>query len=409
MQMHMQQRSLSSHDGHARQLGAGASAPVKRNALAMLVLLAATSPAFAADWWTTLPPPPTHGPTVIEVRDMGAKGDGVTDDTAAFQRAIDALPASEGGAVHVSPGRYMIDATAVTCPGANAGTHECGIILRRSHMKLSMDVGAVLAVIPNDQGHYNLLYVKGQNNIEIRGGRIVGDRVKHIDTGGATGQNEQGMGIRIGASTNILVDWTEASNFWGDGIVIGGGSDYVRLDQVKSTSNRRQGLTIGAAQHVLVTNSTFADTNGTAPQDGVDIEPDPGFGDAQNIRFSNNTMTGNFGNGLEVHSSNTADYPPNVSNLTLVNNTMDQNHGYGVILQNLEFAPQVSSNDFTNNGGAGLYLSGITHDAVITDNTMTGNSTQYWCSDTYSGPRRDMCIGPKTYNIQLSGNVYTGN
>jgi len=62
-----------------------------------------------------------------------------------------------------------------------------------------------------------------------------------------------------------------------------------------------------------------------------------------------------------------------------------------------------------NNGGAGLYLSGITHDAVITDNTMTGNSTQYWCSDTYSGPRRDMCIGPKTYNIQLSGNVYTGN
>src|ERR1700722_12344939 len=44
----------------------------------------------------------------FNVRDFGAKGDGVTKDTVAFQKAFDACAAFGGGPVLVPPGKYVI-------------------------------------------------------------------------------------------------------------------------------------------------------------------------------------------------------------------------------------------------------------------------------------------------------------
>ena len=41
------------------------------------------------------------------VRDFGAKGDGKTDDTAAFQKAMDAAGKAGGGVVHAPRGNYF--------------------------------------------------------------------------------------------------------------------------------------------------------------------------------------------------------------------------------------------------------------------------------------------------------------
>jgi len=43
----------------------------------------------------------------LNVRDFGAAGDGKTDDTAAFQRALDAAAQAEGGVVHAPRGNYL--------------------------------------------------------------------------------------------------------------------------------------------------------------------------------------------------------------------------------------------------------------------------------------------------------------
>lgn len=73
---------------------------------ALLPLLAATLLAAAAP-----------APDFFSVRDFGAKGDGQTDDTAAFQKALDAARQAGGGTVHAPRGNYFF-AGHLDVPGA---------------------------------------------------------------------------------------------------------------------------------------------------------------------------------------------------------------------------------------------------------------------------------------------------
>lgn len=65
----------------------------------ILPLLAALACAQAA-------PVPSPTPDLLNVRDFGALGDGKADDTAAFQRALDAAGQAGGGVVHAPRGNY---------------------------------------------------------------------------------------------------------------------------------------------------------------------------------------------------------------------------------------------------------------------------------------------------------------
>jgi hypothetical protein len=56
-------------------------------------------------------------PRSTSVRDYGAKGDGKTDDTAAFQKALDAAGKAGGGIVHAPRGNYLF-AGHLNVPGA---------------------------------------------------------------------------------------------------------------------------------------------------------------------------------------------------------------------------------------------------------------------------------------------------
>jgi len=62
----------------------------------------------------------------IDVRKHGARGDASTDDTSAFQRALDAAHHDGGGTVHAPPGRYLFRGTLMMPEGVTLrGSFSC--------------------------------------------------------------------------------------------------------------------------------------------------------------------------------------------------------------------------------------------------------------------------------------------
>lgn len=345
-------------------------------------------PASAASWWTATPQV-AIGSKTVNVRNAGARGDGSHDDTAAFQAAINSLPSS-GGTVTVPAGRYMINALTS--------------IKMRSHTRLKLDPAAQLVAIPNSKTTYYVVKVWNVKDVEVTGGQIIGDRAKHR---GNTG--EWGMGLDVRTSDNVYVHDLKVSDCWGDGLFVGStgkrgtGSappaTNVTFKNIVSTNNRRQGLSITVADKIFVYNSAFSNTNGTAPQAGIDVEP-MNQGDASNVRIEKTTMTGNVGNGLELHE--------HVSGLVVKSSTLKQNSGFGVLsvgAANGWFA----GNLITENGLDGIGMTSTTQNMKITNNTITYNSTRWYVANhksiyTLSNSQRDLQIASSTRNITVSGN-----
>jgi polygalacturonase len=357
------------------------------SAAASLALAAIALPASAANWWNPTPTL-TIGSTVLNVRNFGAMGNGVNDDTAAFQAAINALPSS-GGTIVVPNGTYMINALTS--------------INLRSNMRLSLYGGAYLDAIPNNAQRYWIVKAWNVNNVEIEGGYFVGERTQHQGTAG-----EWGYDINIQGSNNVYVHDTTLSNSWGDGILVGGTgsgstvvvSTGVTLNRVKSNNNRRQGLTIAPATQVYVVNSSFTGSNGTAPQAGIDIEPQT-QGPTQQVRLENTTLSNNVGNGLEVHES--------VTNLALNEVTSENNQGYGVYTDGPNGVTITNSN-LSENYLFGVDISGNSSNVSITGNTIEWNGDTWFYAHnesifTEGWSLRDITIASTAVNVTQSSNV----
>lgn len=357
-------------------------------ALSSVALLTAALPASAANWWTSSPTL-TIGSASVNVRNAGARGDGVHDDTAAFQAAINSLPTS-GGTITVPAGTYRINALKS--------------INMRSHTRLKMDRLAQLVAIPNNQTRSYVVKAWRVNNVEIVGGSIVGERARHI---GASG--EWGMGIDILGSSKVYVHDLKVSNCWGDGLYVGSQgsagnatpSADVTIKNVVSDNNRRQGLSIGPVNHLYIVNSTFSNTHGTKPQAGIDIEPMLTRGLAQNIRIEGSHITGNGGSGVEAQA--------NVTGLTLTSNTIKGNTGYGVYGNSASHIA-VTGNLITENWLFGVSVRSTTHDVDIVNNTITYNSTRGFHLHNKSiyqlvSGARDIEVASTTRNVHVSGNT----
>jgi hypothetical protein len=355
-----------------------------------LALGTVAMPAAATNWWSATPSV-SIGSTTINVRNAGALGNGQHDDTSAFQAAINSLPTT-GGTITVPAGVYMIDAVRA--------------VSLRSHVRLQLSAGAQLVALPNSAENSSVLKAVRLTDVEISGGAIVGERVAHRGTTG-----EWGMGINILGSSNVYVHDLKVSNCWGDGVYIGSYgsagvatlSDGVTVENVVSDSNRRQGLSIASAKNIYVVKSTFSNSHGAMPETGIDIEPMPARGPAQNIRIESSKLLGNAGSGIEVQAY--------VSGLVLKWNTIKSNGGFGVY-GNGASNITVAGNFITENWLFGVSMRSTTHDVGIFDNTVTYNSTRgFYLHDKsiyqlVSGAR-DIEVASTTWNVKVARNTIT--
>ncbi|HET6806892.1 MAG TPA: right-handed parallel beta-helix repeat-containing protein, partial [Frateuria sp.] len=276
----------------------------------------------------------------------------------------------------------------------------------RSNVRLEMAPDAQLTALPNTLKRYHVIRVWRADNVQIIGGRVVGERDQHRGDRG-----EWGYGINIQASNNVLVEGTHVSDCWGDGIWIGAFgrgaraelSTDVTVRNVVCTNNRRQGLSLGPCRHVRILDSTFSNTHGTKPQSGIDLEP-MGQGETRDVLIQGCTMTGNQGCGVEIHHS--------VSGVVIRRCTIRDNEGYGVLAAQMDDL-WVDDNTITDNGLNGVKLAGHTSDVKVTGNTLSSNSThslrralKAMVTGSGGAHAAQLHVGAKTSNVHVSGNVF---
>lgn len=260
-------------------------------------------------------------PLVVNVRDKGAKGDGKSNDTRALQKAIDEV-AGTGGTVYVPAGTYLVQA---------AGNKR---LVLGSTMTLKLADKAVLKMIPTSAPAYSILRIRRAKDVNVIGGTLHGDRKEHKGREG-----EWGMGIIIGPeSERVTISGVTARHMWGDGFYLADGKD-IALCSVVAEHNRRQGLSIIAANRVLVTNSVFRDTRGTPPSAGIDLEPDKPDQRISNVRIEHSKLIDNAGGGVLI-----AGKKGEVSNVEILHNLFE---GPRPIL--VENAPRVRSTSICEN------------------------------------------------------------
>lgn len=209
----------------------------------------------------------------ITPQTFGAKGDGITDDTAAIQAALDA-----SSYVYIPDGVYMVDAG-----GGNtqSSAYNSGL-LPRSNQTIELSKNAVLKALPNPNKFYNIVNMNGVENVRIFGGTILGDNDTHTGTGG-----DAGYGILIRASKNITVEDMEIADCWGDCIMIGyeavkgdDGTYYgvqsedIIIQRCNLHGGRRQGISVCSGIGVTIRDCEVYDITQMSPKSGIDIEPD---------------------------------------------------------------------------------------------------------------------------------------
>jgi parallel beta-helix repeat protein len=324
-------------------------------------------------------PQPTSA-VVTNVKDLGAMGDGKTDDTKAIQKAVNGATGS-GGTVLIPAGTYLINAEEA--------------IRLYGNFTLKMAEGAVLKAIPNDKDSFNVILIKDAENINIIGGIIEGERDTHKGTTG-----EWGMGIHITHSKNIMVENVIAKNHWGDGFYVSNHSENLKFCGVIADNNRRHGMAVVSARGLLVRFSTFQRNNGYVGG-GLDIEPNED-NSVEDYEISNSSFLFNQACGITTSVPGANAGKAFVRNGVINNNIVMNNGKAGSytagILVSRQNGIKITNNVVSNNLQNGIFVVDKSKGNVIVGNIIENN-----------GNRTDKDFGAGIYLEESSDNVIENN
>ena len=106
--------------------------------------------------------------------------------------------------------------------------------------------------------------------------------------------------LYIGRSRRVRVRDLELMGSGGDGVYISDAAD-VTLENLVSRENYRQGMSVISVAGLVVRNCRFVETSGTAPQCGVDFEPNRSQNRLVDVLFEDCLFNGNAASGVDLH------------------------------------------------------------------------------------------------------------
>ena len=115
--------------------------------------------------------------------------------------------------------------------------------------------------------------------------------------------------LNIKSSTNIVVDGLNLVDSGGDGIYLGKSipgvtNKNVTIRSVVCDGNNRQGISVITAENLLIENTILRNTWGTAPQAGIDFEPNQDDEKLANCVMRNCVCENNAGAGIDMYLPN---------------------------------------------------------------------------------------------------------
>lgn len=186
-----------------------------------------------------------------------------TVDNARIQAVLD-----KAGIVEIPAGNYTIDCSKPLRP--------------KSNTLIRFLPGAILKALPHGMQRSQMILVQNVDNVQIKGGRFIGERDKHdfSDTSG-TGTHEWNHCLANYGGNACTYEDMDISDFTGDAISVGRGSRAANVgsydvvfNKIIGDNNYRQGLSLVCCTKVRVYDCQFTGTNGTSPECGIDIEPE---------------------------------------------------------------------------------------------------------------------------------------
>lgn len=338
-----------------------------------------------------------------DVRRYGALGDGASDDTTACQQAL----SSNNYVVFGGGLTYMIN------PKANYTStgHPAGLLVG-SDTTVEIQSGTTVKAIANNGTNYAIFGVFSVSNVLFHGGGTVqGERDDHT---GATG--EWGMCIDIRASNNVYIKGLTVKDAWGDGIYVDchWNSPYttstnVHISHTRVENCRRNNISIVSLDTGSVAFCYLYNANGTNPQMGLELEPDPSRGSVRNISVVGNYISANGRAGFRVEGTNgVVDQVVVVGNLFDNNNTTDDATQGQIDVRGTKSARVIiQGNTFVNgnNGKAEIVVESSAIYTIVDGNIFMGLTGQqsgvYGSSTTYLEVRNNLFRNIQQHGVQL--------
>lgn len=260
-------------------------------------------------------------PPTINIKSLGAKGDGVTNDANAFLEAIKIINSRGGGTLILPSGTYRVVSRGEGYNEQFKFANCFGVTIRGENCKIDLDGNIhreTTRINQNGIKYSNVnqicpFYFKNckdviLENIEVDGNADMATR----DTLVVEAPNHL---VVIEDCINIKLRNLDLHHALADGIYVGNStsSRNLNIDSIKVHNNARQGISIIALQGAVISNSDFSYTGvtdgtygGHNPMAGIDVEPNFAYQKVSDIAFKNCLFSHNLGSQIVVSSvSNT--------------------------------------------------------------------------------------------------------